>query len=281
MSQVFASTVVPSSSFEFVEDGSGMSDGLAVAVLAGEAQGSVHLEVALSRLAPGGAIGGHRHFYEESFYVLSGEVLVDIDGHRYHLGPNDYGVALAGVAHAWHNIGDETAEWYRMRSPQPRSTGTSMGTYAADEVAVPADGASIGDPDPTMRHVGHFAEHHLPKPGPLSMRGYRGPNVSSVALWMLVDDLIGALHHTMFMVQFIPGASTHPAGDHFHPFEEAYYFLQGSAIAHLDGGDLEVNTGDLVFAGTREAEFVQRIEGQPAPGVSDGCLGFPLVSVIG
>ncbi|MCZ6462075.1 MAG: cupin domain-containing protein, partial [Actinobacteria bacterium] len=49
---------------------------------------------------------------------------------------------------------------------------------------------------------------------------------------------------------FIPGASTHPGGDHFHPFEEAYYFLTGSAIAHLDGGDFEVNAGDLVFAGT-------------------------------
>jgi mannose-6-phosphate isomerase-like protein (cupin superfamily) len=67
---------------------------------------------------------------------------------------------------------------------------------------------------------------------------------------MLVDDLIGALHHTMFIVQFIPGASTHPGGDHFHPFEEAYYFLTGSAIAHLDTGDFEVNAGDLVFAGT-------------------------------
>ena len=45
-------------------------------------------------------------------------------------------------------------------------------------------------------------------------------------------------------------ASTHPQGDHFHPFEEAYYFVQGSAIAHLEGGDFEVNEGDLVFAGT-------------------------------
>ena len=248
---MFASTVVPSSSFAFVSDASGLSKGLTVAVMAGPEQGSVHLEAALSRLEPGGTIGGHRHFYEESFYLLSGEVLLDLDGHRYHLRPNDFGVALAGVPHAWHNVGEETAEWYRMRSPQPRSTGDAMGTYRADEVSVPDDGAVIGDnPDPKVRHVGHFAEHHLPAPGPLAMRGYRGPNVSSVALWMMVDDLIGALHHTMFMVQFIPGASTHPDGDHFHPFEEAYYFLQGSAIAHLDGGDLPVNTGDLVFAGT-------------------------------
>jgi quercetin dioxygenase-like cupin family protein len=245
-----ASSVVPASSFEFVADDSGLAHGLSVAVMAGADQGSVHLEVALSRLAPGGTISGHHHFYEESFYLLSGEVLLDIDGHRHHLRPNDYGVVLAAVPHAWHNIGEEPAEWFRMRSPQPRSTGASIGTYPTDELGVPQDGSLIGDPNPTVRHVGHFAENHLPQPGPLAMRGYRGPNVDSVALWMLVDDLIGALHHTMFIVQFIPGASTHPGGDHFHPFEEAYYFLTGSAIAHLDGGDFEVNAGDLVFAGT-------------------------------
>lgn len=241
---------MPAGGFDYVGDDSGIAEGLAVAVMAGHERGSVHLEVALSRLEPGGWIAGHHHFYEESFFVLSGEVLLDLDGHRYHLKPNDYGVALAGVAHAWHNVGSEPTEWFRMRAPQPRSMGTTMGTYAADDVGVPDAGVAVGEPSPTMRHVGHFAEHHLPAPGPLSMRGYRGPNVSNVSLWMLVDDLMGALHHTMFIVQFTPGASTHPGGDHFHPFEEAYYFVQGSAIAHLDHGDVAVDTGDLVFAGT-------------------------------
>ena len=83
-----ASSVVPASSFEFVADDSGLAHGLSVAVMAGADQGSVHLEVALSRLAPGGTISGHHHFYEESFYLLSGEVLLDIDGHRHHLRPN-------------------------------------------------------------------------------------------------------------------------------------------------------------------------------------------------
>lgn len=246
----YASSVLPASGFSFVPDESGLADGLSVAVMAGREQGSVHLEVARSRLAPGGTIQGHRHFYEESFFVLSGEVIVDIDGHRYHLRPNDYGVALAGVAHAWRNVGSEPAEWFRMRSPQPRSVGATMGTFPVPDVAPPSEGEEVGDPSPTMRHVGHFAEHHLPAPGPLAMRGYRGPNVSNVSLWMLVDDLLGALHHTMFIVEFVAGASTHPGGDHFHPFEEAYYFLRGSAIAHLDQGDVAVGTGDLVFAGT-------------------------------
>jgi mannose-6-phosphate isomerase-like protein (cupin superfamily) len=100
---------------------------------------------------------------------------------------------------------------------------------------------------------------------------------------MLVDDFIGAIHHTMFIVQFQPGSTTHPGGDHFHPFEEAYYFLQGSAIAYLDGEELPVERGDLVFAGTNALhgyrmtsdEPVRWIEVQaPAPTAS-GAFIFP------
>ncbi len=246
-----ASSVIAADSFVYRPEGEGdVASGLEVAIMAGPEEGSVHLEVALSRLAPGGTISGHLHFYEESFYILSGEALVDIDGHRHRLRPHDFGFAPVGAAHAWSNPGDTPVEWFRMRSPQPRSLSGSMGTYRSDRVTPPSDGALIGDAHPTIPYVGHFADHHLPAPGPIAMRGYRGPNIDTVAIWMLVDDLIGALHHTMFMVQFSPHASTHPQGDHFHPFEEAYYFVQGSAIAHLEGGDLEVNTGDLVFAGT-------------------------------
>ena len=79
------------------------------------------------------------------------------------------------------------------------------------------------------------------------MPGYRGGNVSNISLWMLIDDLLGALHHTMFIVEFTPGASP---GNHYHPFEEAYFFLTGSAIARLDGEEIAVEAGDLIVAGT-------------------------------
>ena len=58
--------------FEHVDEG-GVASGLEVAVMAGADGGSVQLEVALSRLMPGGTVAGHLHFYEESFYILSGE----------------------------------------------------------------------------------------------------------------------------------------------------------------------------------------------------------------
>lgn len=251
--------------------------------MAGASQGSVHLEVALARLGPGGAVGGHRHFYEESFYILEGEVLLSIDGYEFHLVANDFGFVPEGIPHAWSNHGSYETTWFRMRSPQPREIAGTLGTFPSGRVSVPQSGQPVGGPQVGVPHVGHFAENHLPAPGPLSMRGYRGPNVDNVSIWMLVDDFTGALQHTMFMVQFLPGSTTHPGGDHFHPFEEAYYFLQGSAIAHLDGQDLEVNAGDLVFAGTNalhgytmtSEEPVRWIEVQaPAP-TAHGAFVFP------
>lgn len=276
-------TVVPASEFEFVDADLSVADGLEVAVMAGPDQGSVHLEVALSRLAPGGLIRGHRHFYEESFYVLEGKVLVSIDGHQFDLVADDFGLIPAGVPHAWSNPAQDTVTWFRMRSPQPRPIAETMGTFLTDAVSIPTLGEPVGDPHPAVRYVGHFAEHHLPPPGPISMRGYRGPNLKNVAIWMLVDDLIGAVHHTMFIVQFLPGSTTHPSGDHFHPFEEAYFFLRGSAIAYLDGRELEVKAGDLVFAATNalhgyrmtSEDPVRWIEVQaPAPTPS-GAFIFP------
>jgi len=276
-------TVVPSRDLAFrVADGP-FADGLSTAVLTGAEEGSIHLEVALSRLEPGGVVRGHRHFYEESFYILEGEVLVSIDGQAFVMRDDDFGLVPSAIPHAWANRGDAPVTWFRMRSPQPRSVAGTGGTFPAHEVAVPTHGASVGDPHPTQRYVGHFEDHHLPAPGPISMKGYRGPNVTSVSIWMMIDEYVGAMHHTMFMVQFVPGATTHPGGDHFHPFEEAYYFLQGSAIAHLDGQNLPVEAGDLVFAGTNALHGytmtsdvpVRWIEVQaPAPTAS-GAFVFP------
>lgn len=242
-------SVISASQFEFQPQPK-LSESLSVAVMGGADNGLVHLEAALSRLGAGAEIAGHRHFFEESFVVLSGEVLVNIGGRHFHLRQGDFGFVPVGVPHAWRNPGSEPAEWFRLRSPQPRRVGDGMGTFIANDIDVPTAGDLVGDPNPTVPYVGHFADHHLPAPGPVFMRGYRGPNIDSASLWMLIDDFVGAVHHNIFIVQFTPKATTRPRGDHFHPFEETYYFLQGSAIAHFEEGDLEVNSGDFVYSPT-------------------------------
>ncbi|GIW20652.1 MAG: hypothetical protein KatS3mg065_0948 [Chloroflexota bacterium] len=71
----------------------GICQGVAQAILAGPAEGALHLEVALVELAPGGTIEGHLHPFEESFYILEGEVLVTLADRSYHLVAHDWGYA--------------------------------------------------------------------------------------------------------------------------------------------------------------------------------------------
>jgi mannose-6-phosphate isomerase-like protein (cupin superfamily) len=138
--------------------------------------------------------------------------------------------------------------------------------------------------DPAPRLVGHYHEAALPEPGPLQMKGFRSATARNVGLWMLVDEVIGAVHHTLFMVQFAPtGQTVTLGGQHYHPFEEIYYIVEGDAIAHLEDESIPVGVGDVVFAGVNSLHGfsnktdarVRWIEAQsPAP-PSAGAFFFP------
>lgn len=222
------------------------------AVLLSREHGSVHMEIALVELAPGATIGGHMHPFEESFHMLSGAALVALDGQSYAIGTDDFGFAPVAAPHAWSNPHDEPARWLRVRAPQPRRIGRTTATYLRGDQAVPTSGRAPDESDPTSRFVGHFTDADLGAPGPLAMPGYHGHNIRDIAIRMLVDDILGAEHHTLFVVQFAP--SDHgpvlSAKEHFHPFEEIYYLTQGSARGTLDGETVDVAAGDLVWMGT-------------------------------
>ena len=57
------------------------SSGLARSVLIGPGQGAVHSEIAVGALAPRGWIARHLHSFEETLYVLEGELVLELDGH--------------------------------------------------------------------------------------------------------------------------------------------------------------------------------------------------------
>ena len=58
----------------------GHSEGYVHESLVAREEGSVHTGLSVNELAPGGRIDPHVHSFEESFYVLSGEALVTING---------------------------------------------------------------------------------------------------------------------------------------------------------------------------------------------------------
>jgi quercetin dioxygenase-like cupin family protein len=224
-------------------------EGLRVGVIVDRSRGSVHMQVAECVLEAGGSIGGHFHAYEESFFILAGEVLLRLSGQSHRLQAGDFGVAPVGVPHAWRNASVERAFWLRMRAPQPRQLGGSPdGTFTAPDI-VPPDGADVLDPaNPRTRHLGHFDDDQLPAPGPIAVRGVNAYHVRNVSVRLMVDDTVGARHHVMFAGQMVPGITDTPP-PHYHPFEEVYYFRDGRARALLDGDEHEVAVGDVVFAG--------------------------------
>ena len=244
-------------SFEIVRDARSLlspftsvagSQGFSTAVLIGEAQGSSHIEVAVCRLDPGGHVGGHLHPFEESFYVLSGAAQLRIDGARYALATDDFGFVPVATPHAWTNPYDEPVTWYRIRSPQPRPIGRSNGTFPVEDFELPANGRVVDEMDPTVRFVGHFSDADLNAPGPLSMPGYHGHNVRDISVRMMVDDVLGAIHHTHFMIQFAPPTGDGLSGSaHFHDFEEAYFLLSGTGEVELEGQRFPASAGDLVW----------------------------------
>ncbi len=76
---------------------------------------------------------------------------------------------------------------------------------------------------------------------------------------MLVDQRLDAQLHTMFMVDYQPGAVAHP---HDHPFEESYYMLEGEVDVVADGDRYTLRPGDVFWtasaASTRSTRCKER-----------------------
>jgi quercetin dioxygenase-like cupin family protein len=239
--------------------------GIRLRPLLGANAGARHLGVSIVELAPGAQIRGHMHPFEESFFVLDGHLLVNLDGRAYELVAGDFGLAPIAAAHACRNASDRPVRYLRVYAPHPRPVGpgSSWGVFAAD-AGPPTRGCRIEPLDPQQRYVGHFDAGMLPAPASILMPGYHGPNIKDVSVAMLVDPLVGSQHHTLFVVEFAPSGGRAPsAAQHWHPFEEIYYFLSGEATVFCEDEEILVTAGDLVFAAAGTAHGFSARENQP------------------
>ena len=83
---------------------------------------------------------------------------------------------------------------------------------------------------------------------------------SGIAVKMLVDQRLDAQLHTMFMVDYQPGAVAHP---HDHPFEESYYMLEGEVDVVADGDRYTLRPGDVFWTARRLRPRLLRGARQP------------------
>jgi mannose-6-phosphate isomerase-like protein (cupin superfamily) len=208
------------------------------------AMGSVHMGTGICYLAAGGVIQPHLHSFEESFYILEGNVIAQIDDRSAALGPGDFGLISTGVRHAWRNAGHQSVRWLEMQAPQPRSIDYGRDTFfVGGEVAGQA--AAPDRQDPADKLLGHFDESLLPRPGgPSEMEGFNP--TTGVAIKMFVDRSFGAIHQSLFLIQYLPGAKIDL---HDHTFEESYFFVSGRARATADGRVYDLGPGDVIWTG--------------------------------
>ena len=68
---------------------------------------------------PGGVAHMHDHPFEESYYILEGEVEAVGDGKRYTLRSGDIFWTGVGCVHAFYNTSGGTVRWLETQSPQP------------------------------------------------------------------------------------------------------------------------------------------------------------------
>jgi quercetin dioxygenase-like cupin family protein len=234
--------------------------GLARQVLVGAEQGAVHTELAVGALAPGGWLQRHFHSFEEALYVLAGELLLEIGGQSHRLVSGDFALMPVGTWHALGNAGSEETRWLSVNTPLrlPPDAGRRDTFFASEPFDLAGFDASATRPpfgDPRLRFVGHYAgtppqAEALALPDPARGRRPAGMDTailaySGISVKMLVDRTFGAELLTMFTVDYEPNGA---AQVHDHPFEETYFFLDGECQAELDGEEVTVRAGDVVFA---------------------------------
>jgi quercetin dioxygenase-like cupin family protein len=228
--------------------------GLRKANLVGRHVGAVHSGLALCSMEPGGEVGTHLHSTEQSFYVLRGNPEVVVEGRAYRLAPDECGLLPVGSPHAWRNGAEEEALWLEANAPAPRISGPPD-TFWTGEPLPSSSGSSLDIRDPRTRtffrlSAGEMEVDNLKVGAPVD-----APTVSAsmatallaysgIAVKMLIDGRLGAVLHTMFMVEYEPGGVAQP---HDHPLEETYYMLEGEVEAMAEDEVFTLGPGDVFW----------------------------------
>jgi quercetin dioxygenase-like cupin family protein len=220
--------------------------------LVGPDQGSVHMGFSHLTLYPGGSCPARSHSFEQSIFMLAGELLVDLADREgeVSLAAGDTIRLPVAVAYALRNGGAGAARWIEMAAPQPRhDPDLPPDTFGAGAPAGPEEGDDV--------LVLRAAE---PKTGERRSRsvGDAVERIDHLSLQMLVEHPLGL--HSMFIADAGPGAYL---GPHDHPHEEAYLMLEGSCEWTFDGKVYLLRAGDVAWSGVGTIHAMHNTTDEP------------------
>ena len=229
----------------------GRSEGYTTADIVDEPGGSTQMGFRMGRLDSGGDAVTHVHSFEESLYVVDGELVVDTPEGSYRLVSGDYALLPVGTTHAFRNLSDSVVEFVEMKAPLPRER-FGYDTYFPASMSQ-QEPIAIDVRDPRNRFFGHIDPENMDPSMQSQDRLALSASMrtallvySGISVKMMVDTDLGADLSTMFMVQYEPGGF---AGAHDHPLEEAYLILEGQVEAVFDGSSYRLGPGDVAWAG--------------------------------
>ena len=237
----------------------GRSTGFSRQLLVGKSTGSPHMGLFRCHLEPHGRIEAVVHSFEVSVYVIEGELTLTMLGASIHLVADQCVAVPVGVTYSV-RAGTNPVSWLHMSAPAPFDDDRRTDTFFTGEDLESSAGDAPDLRDPRNHHMFRF------DPGSMDLGNLAGiaggqavdaPTVSAsmatallaysgIGVRMLVDQRLGAQLHTMFMVQYQPTAIAHP---HDHAFEEAYVFVEGETHALVEGHELVLRAGDVLWCG--------------------------------
>jgi quercetin dioxygenase-like cupin family protein len=255
----------------------GRASGLTTCRLVGSTLGSTHMALTLVSLADG-HVDQHVHSFETSFYVLEGQPVLYLDGRGVRLQPGACGLIGVGVPHAFRC--EDRGRWLEMAAPRPRLDGSDtffLGPAPESEV-VPLDPRDPRNHSLFLLSEGEMDLDRLKRGqamGAPTVSGSMATAVlaySGIAVKMLVDQRLDAQLHTMFMVDYQPGACANP---HDHPFEESYYILVGEVDVVADGDRYTLRLGDAFWTATGCVHAFYETQGKPVRWLETSAPGPP------
>jgi quercetin dioxygenase-like cupin family protein len=230
----------------------GRSEGYTADPVVDEAAGGVQMGFRVARLAPGGRVDAHVHSFEESIYVIDGNLTVDAPEGSVELVPGDYGLLPLGVTHAFRNTSRAAVSFAEMEAPLPRERFGFDTRFPATPLPE-REPRPIDVRDPRNRTYGHIDAESMDPAMQTQDRLAVSASMrtallvySGITVKMMVDADLGADLSTMFMVQYEPDGF---AGPHDHPLEEAYLILDGEVDGVFDGESYHLGPGDVAWAG--------------------------------
>lgn len=216
--------------------------------LVGPDEGSVHMGFSHLTLYPGGESSLRRHSFEQSLFMLGGELLVDLGDEEVSLAAEDTIRLPVGVTYALRNEGSAAARWIEMAAPQPRQAPPDTFVVARPvELEEEGDGVQIvrsTDPKTGKRHSQSVGD---------AVR-----RIDNLSLDMLIEHPLGL--HAMFIADAGPGAYL---GPHDHPHEEAYLMLAGTCEWSFDGTVFLLSAGDVAWSAVGSIHTMHNVTDQP------------------